>query len=585
MHPGKPPIRNQRQKPSRVEVAKSKRAFLFNAADTMTHEATGISEQAAVGIVEEHTTVLSALLTALLDRLVAAEADPTSNAETIAQHICSLAEEHKTKSPELLDRVLQKAVVDVLKGGICEPPRPNAGLRTALAVVDVAIVLVRMRQIDEKLPCTLLEFVFTFCTRKQLASSVFLIRDRFVAYRAASPSSLINVFMIKTAMSCINRDQKGSDPALSGRLQLMLAAALPVWHPSGLNRRAQFNTANEVEYNTALKEADSSEVDAALFKAFWGVQGFMRNPSLAESREAWSEARSAMDTIVSAFETLPCPGNVPVVHSNSNPKYMTSGSILRLQLVDIRVRRHVLVQYAIFLHHLELMGASAKSDRDAPGTEVRAKFCRSLFEQDGEGEQMKTRIFRLLEKESAGKFKKFILSVLQRERRWIDWKKGKGYKHLETGSKEIPKTFKRRTVLAPVPEVKASSNKKRRIQVADEDWERRQSSWDILPPGERMKPLKDPERCPVPAVEEVREQLLEDMNDTDITIDLKRKNDNKYVWRTLRMLLDESLDTLSKVIDVNAKGGHDLEKWVKEGHNAPLTSGPEADAFKQKEIA
>lgn len=529
-------------------------------------------------LVQTHAAALHDVLSALLSI-------PTGEdmkLGEVADNIYSVAEKHKMDSKELLGRAISKAVVDVLKGGICHDiSQANIEFRRALSIVDVSIALMRLRRVEEKLPCTLLEFVFTFCTRGQLSSSVNLIRSRFAAYRAASPSSKMDLFLIKTAVSCINRDQKGSDPELSGRLRLMLASALPVWHPSGMNRRGTFNTANENEYENALKESDCEGVDISLYKSFWGVQSFMRNPSLGETTGPWADATSSMDTVLSAFETLPCPAESPMAHDSSNPKYMTAGSILRLQMVDIRVRRHVLMQFLIFLHHLQVVGESHRSEKDTAAALAKAKFCKSLFEEGAAGDVLKVRIYKLLDKDSSGKFRRFISSLLQREKRWIDWKKHRGYKHLDANRKEAPKSFKRRAVLAPYPNSSKPLPKKRKQNGMESDWKTRQSSWKILPPSERMGPLTDPDRCPVPSLKDLKDELREDMNDPEVTEDSKRKNDTKYLWRSLRMLCEESVDTLSQVIDLNSKRGYNLEISV----SGAVAGSPQPESALSQDLA
>lgn len=534
-------------------------------------------EDAENDLVKRHEADLNEVHGALISLLLA----PNSSPESVAKELHMRVQKLTSDTMGLLTHVLRKAAVDILKGGIQDPSQPNSSFSNALAIVDCAIVLVHERHVDERLPCLLMEFVFTFCTRGQLANGVDEIRQRFAAYRAAALSTRTHIYLIKAAMSCINRDQKGSDPALSGRLRLMLAAALPVWHPSGLNRRGQFNEGSEIDYESALKEGDFKDVDVDLYKSFWGVQRFMQNPSLAETEDIWVDARLAMDAVLGAFETLAIPEEPSIVLESPSPKYMTAPSVLHLQLVDIRVRRHVLVQFAIFLHHLEVISDTIPSEKDSPAVQKKHAFCKSLFASGGEGQRAKDRVYALLERDSAGKFKRFIVSLLQRERRWIDWKKRAGYKHLNETRSEPPKTFKRRRVLSPVPG-STDSAPKRKQESGPEEWKLRQASWKVLPRSERMAPFKDPQRSLVPSVETLKDQLKEDMEDPDITEDVKRKNDTKFVWRSLRMLCEESLETLMQVIDTNSKTGYDLELCVKGKTSSSPAGEPTAESVEVK---
>lgn len=514
-------------------------------------------------VVQTHLSALNAVQEALISLLLA----PNSTPQTVATQLHAQLNHCPDPKP-ILHHILKKATVAVLKEALEEPSNAHSAFTNALAIVDCAIVLLRNRHVDEMLPCTLLEFVFAFCTRAQLSKGIDPIRQRFDAYRRATTTPRTHLYLIKAAMSCINRDQKGSDPVLSGRLRLMLAAALPVWHPSGLNRRGQVNEANKIDYEEQLKDDDSKHVDVALYKAFWGIQQYMQNPSLAEDEHTWRKPKAALEKVLDAYETITIPEGPGITLENPSPKYMTAPSVLQLQLVDVRVRRHVLVQIAIFLHHLEVVGETAPTEKEAPATQEKHLFCKSLFESGGEGDMLRGRVFALLERDSAGKFKRFISSLLQRERKWIDWKKRTGYKHLNDLGHEPPKVFKRRRVLSPIPDSSGPVSKKT-CPTGPREWQLRQSSWEVLPVSERMTPFKDPHRSMVPSVQTLKGQLKEDMDDPEITEDLKRKNDKKFVWRALRLLCEESMETVMQVIDSNSKSGYDLELWIKKEKGAP----------------
>lgn len=510
-------------------------------------------------LVSEHVSTMDAMQA----YLISLHSDRDSNIESIASQFHAQSQKYSPQGRGLLQRVLKRVTVDILKGSIQEPSNAEPAFLDALAIVDYAIELVRNRHIDEELPCKLLEFVFTFCTRGQLSRGVDAIRDRFNAYRQAT-SPRTPLYLIKAAMSCINRDQHGSDPVLSGRLRLILAAALPVWHPSGLNRRGQFNDGNGIDVESEMENANTSDFDAALYKAFWGVQEFMQNPSLAENQEVWSKVRVLIDKILDTFETINIPTDPGIAPESPSPKYMAAPSLLRLQLVDKHVRRHVLIQFVIFLHYLEAVGCTLPSEKDSPAAHKKFAFCNSLFESNGEGSVVKGRVYTLLDRDCAGKFKRFVASLIQRERKWIDWKKRTGYKHLKEPTGEAPRTFKRRRVLSPVPDSSESHTSQRRLDFPEE-WVLRQKAWTVPPKSVRMDPLSDLSRLKVSTVQDLKNHLREDKEDSDITDDAKRLNNSKFVWRALRLLCEESIATVLQIIEPVAEHGVDLERCLKTG--------------------
>lgn len=373
------------------------------------------------------------------------------------------------------------------------------------------------------------------------------------------------VLYVQVTVSLIDCDKSGYDPVLAGKLRLTSAAPLPVWHPSGLNRKAAYNTDIELDYETPLKYVqDTSGIDLALYKHVWSVQIWTRNPPMAERQDGWSLVQAGMDKVLEALETLQTARkDWQWNNEEDSVLYMVSPATLRLQLVDLRFRLRTLVQYVLFLKQLELMGDTLPSGKESADLLERIEFCKTLFAQGGEGDKMMTRVFKQMDRDSGGKFKRFILPLLQMDRKWVYFKRT-GYKHFYDGAGEAPKAFKRRAVLSSVPTLghdKARQELESFATGDNENWKKRQESWKV-PSNDRMAPLKDPDRWMAPGLETLKGQLREDCEDEDITEDMKRKNDTKFVWRSLRMLCEESVETLAQVADLKSKGGCNLERCI-----------------------
>lgn len=385
---------------------------------------------------------------------------------------------------------------------------------------------------------------------------------------------------IQVTVSLIDCDKAGYDPILAGKLRLMSAALLPVWHPSGLNRKAAYNTDIELDYEAPLKHVlNTAGIDLALYKHVWSVHVWTRNPSMAERRDGWSLVQTGMDKVLEALETLqPAKKDWQGSEEEESAMYMVSPTTLRLQLVDLRFRLRILVRYVLFLKHLELVGDTLPSGKESADLLARMEFCKALFMQGGEGDKMMTRAFKQMDRDSGGKFKRFVLPLLQMDQKWVYWKRT-GYKHFMAREGEAPKAFKRRAVLSPVPPLRGDKAPQELESLAlgdDEKWRKRQESWKV-PSSDRMAPLKDPDRWMVPKLETLKSQLKEDCEDEDITEDMKRKNDTKFVWRSLRMLCEESVATLAQVVDLKAKGGCNLESCITAESGKPKTDEPGKD--------
>ncbi|CAN8069885.1 unnamed protein product [Agarophyton chilense] len=393
----------------------------------------------------------------------------------------------------------------------------------ALYVVDIGTSLSVKERLDQHAPVTFLHYVFSFITLDDIVANLDAIRKRISALPRTPRRQL---YFIKLFQSAIERDTHGLNAVRSGRLRLMLAESLRAWHPSGMNRRGAY-----ASHPIAYDPLPEGHVDAALYNALWGLQKFLQNPSLAETDRSWKEAASALDTVIAAFEST-------AVRSDTVPygvDYPTSPNVLNLQLADTRFRRHMLVQYAIFLHHLETTASLATSEKDSQTLRQSVDFCATLFGRSGDGEKLKFRVLALLEKDEGNRLKRFVQSLFQRERVWLRWKRT-NYSHLETGVLKSPTVFKKRTVLWHQKDKTPGVN----------SWLQRIESLETQAEnGDLYGALSD--RSPVPGVEELVQALQEDFDESGLDEESKRKNDRKFKWRALRTLMDDDVGVLRQL--------------------------------------
>lgn len=513
-------------------------------------------------VLSQHDSMLDVCIA----KVSAALRAPDISASQLAQTAVASITSPKVNARDVLVLVFRKTMVDVLQPALTPDPEVRkTTFKLALTLVDASISLVAEKSVEGSLPPVLLELLFAFNTQAELARQIPAIRQRFEAFHAVTQDSKV-LFMIKAAMSCINRDKPGSNPRLTGYFRLMLASALPTWHASGLSRRIQFNNSNVIDYDSILNEQNAPNFDAALYRSFWRAQSVLSNPTLTESRDGWRDVSQAVSHVLSALETLP-PENKETTEDvtfisdavggqTTIPKYLTSPSILRRQLEDIRVRRQVLTQYAILLHLLEIGVPMIQPAKPSPAVEATAEYFRNLFKH-GEGSLLKSRVFHVLEKDSA-KFRRFITSMLRKERRWVGWKKKTlGFNHLMRKGVSAPSSFKRRKTKTVIGESEFEW-----LDYA-KGWKERQSAWQLPPQEERLYELKERGVEEPWSVEIFMMELKEDMRDTEITDDMKRKNDSKYVWRTLRTLFEEEIGGAIK-ISTREGGGCDLEAVVRD---------------------
>lgn len=316
---------------------------------------------------------------------------------------------------------------------------------TALCVVDAAIVLFSRQLISADLPGLLLQLVLLFAPISQLQEAVDQLKASFHLFGEASSemkSGIARLGVAKAVILCLRRASFSDNHVLSGKLRTCLMSSLPCWDKSGINKKGLFNADNETvlastgettttqfgslgEEHSRANTNKAQPEELAIYESFWGIQKYLSNPDMCENADTWAEFRGHVNTILSAFDSIPIQTSpAPPGPETRWPKFLTSKSLLRLQLSDVYLRRNVLVQLAILLQHLEL-----NVDVLAPRDEKLAKYWTEQFTSDsngrGDGVKLLSRVLSQLsglDDDRACGLKGFLLSVLARETKWIEWK-------------------------------------------------------------------------------------------------------------------------------------------------------------------
>lgn len=585
-------------------------------------------------LLAQHDARLDLFVTKLTSALYESTTTPTA----LADHALKLAQDASFDSSDfhrrdILTRALNKTLLQEIQR--------NAGFseKGGLGLVDVSIELARRDKILRQVPAQLLEILFVSHSQKRLVEAIPVIRTRFEALRGTCTARVQDAaYVIKSITSCMRHDSRASsirhdfratNPAFFGHLYLMLDAALPPWHPSCTRRQMSYSVAvfdealAPYDLENAVKgQFSESTVDIPLYRSFWTAYAAMKNPSLAESPAHWRHVSACMDRVLSAFRTVPPVKELDDVFSDQIveqkgresktemdttaiesekqdsklnktkttdgqknkkyksriPKHLTSPSILRLQMEDIKIRRHVLVQYAIFLQHLEVVSQQQSTEKDNAASKAGMDFCRTLFVPGGDGTRLKKSVFDILTSDDGTNFKHYVSGLLQRERHWINWKKNTGYGHLKPTSSVAPSVFKRRKVRSKISKYGTANR-----SIDNAPWRMRQSAWVVPPAKERAQPLLERAQAELWSEDVLKMELKEDMDDADVTDNMKRKNDSKYVWRTLRMLCEENLQCITSV--AQRDGTLDLEALIKTKQEARKSGGSEGPAIKKTESA
>ena len=266
--------------------------------------------------------------------------------------------------------------------------------------------------------------------------------------------------LLRTCNSITSRLVKTSDSSVLGSMFMFLSSNFSVSERSGVNLKGEFNSmetyldsedtfrdkANKVEAEKSLAKdgegrplADSKVIDYRLYKNFWGLQNTLATPmKVLDSQATWEDFLSNVDSVLSSLEAhqftseekeqlqkdyLKSKADPTSSASSSSstplfPKYLTSSTLLHLQLRDPLIHQNVLVQLLITFNYLSnpglRMGLPSKVPTKGDNTSVkdalrpyrqRARTC--LIETPPNGREVFAYVDNLLSENKEGRWSKW----------------------------------------------------------------------------------------------------------------------------------------------------------------------------------
>uniref|UniRef100_A0A8C8JMZ7 Death domain-containing protein n=1 Tax=Oncorhynchus tshawytscha TaxID=74940 RepID=A0A8C8JMZ7_ONCTS len=272
-----------------------------------------------------------------------------------------------------------------------------------------------------------------------------------------SVSSLVCIFHHETPSEpadLLRRLSKSQNTVFCGRIQLFLARLFPLSEKSGLNLQSQFNLDNITVFNKNEQEStlgqrpteekeDGMEVeegemgdeepgapapcsipiDYNLYRKFWTLQDYFRNPVQCYEKFSWITFLKYSDETLAVFksfklddmqaskrklEELRTAGGDHVYFA----KFLTSEKLMDLQLSDSNFRRHILLQYLVLFQYLK--------------GQVKFKSSSCILNDDQclWMEETTKLVYQLLKEipPDGDKFATMVEHVLNTEENWNSWK-------------------------------------------------------------------------------------------------------------------------------------------------------------------
>ncbi|XP_021120842.1 THO complex subunit 1 isoform X3 [Heterocephalus glaber] len=414
----------------------------------------------------------------------------------------------------------KKCTLDQAFRGILEEEIINhSSCENVLAIISLAIGGVTGGICTASTPFVLLGDVLD-CLPLDQCDTIFTFVEKNVAtWKSNTFYSAGKNYLLRMCNDLLRRLSKSQNTVFCGRIQLFLARLFPLSEKSGLNLQSQFNLENVTVFNTNEQESTlgqkhtedreegmdveegemgddeapttcSIPIDYNLYRKFWSLQDYFRNPVQCYEKISWKTFLKLMD----------------------------------LQLSDSNFRRHILLQYLILFQYLK----------------GQVKFKSSNYvltdEQSLWIEDTTKSVYQLLSENppDGERFSKMVEHILNTEENWNSWKNEgcPSFVKERTSDSKPTRVVRKRT--APEDFLGKGPNKK--ILMGNEELTR---LWNLCP--DNMEACKSDTREYMPTLEEFFEEAIEQADPENmVESEYKVVNNSNYGWRALRLLARRS---------------------------------------------
>ncbi|XP_069813820.1 THO complex subunit 1 [Dendropsophus ebraccatus] len=482
------------------------------------------------------------------------EAVPSKNIKhlvTVFSQVPGSENEKKPTLDQVFRVVLEEEIIN------------QASCDNCLAIISLAISGVTEGICTATTPFVLLGDVLD-CLPLDLCDKIFTFVEKNVGtWKSHTFYSAGKNYLLRMCNDLLRRLSKSQNTVFCGRIQLFLARLFPLSEKSGLNLQSQFNLENVTVYNVNEQEStlgqkqvedredgmeieegemgddeapnsSSIPIDYNLYRKFWSLQDFFRNPVQCYDKSSWKTFLKFSEEVLQVFksykldDTQASRKKIEELKSGGEhvyfAKFLTSEKLMDLQLSDSNFRRHILLQYLILFQYLK----------------GQVKFKSSnyvLMDDQSFWIENTTKLVHQLLCETppdGNKFSKMVEHILNTEENWNSWK-NEGcpsfVKERQPDSKPLKMSRKR-----PAPEDFLGKGSNKKILLGNEELTR---LWNLCP--DNIEACKSETREFMPSLEQFFEEAMEQADPENMVEDeYKVVNNSNYGWRALRLLARRS---------------------------------------------
>lgn len=427
------------------------------------------------------------------------------------------------------------------------------------------------------LPVILLTDAFEILPLGKCEETFLLVEEKVTVWKQDIFFNLCKNTLLRLCNDLLRRLSRSQNTVFCGRILLFLAKFFPFSERSGLNVVSEFNLDNMTVYGVkddglsmnsfddkekneeeAMEVDDIFKADHNLYKKFWSLQDFFRNPNQCYNKVPWKTFCLHTNDVLSAFSTIKLDdrsnrpkwedGDMEVTDAKTGrvqqyfAKYLTSPNLLELQLSDSNFRRYILLQFLIMFQYL-----------DTP-VKFKQETQKLSEEQISWTLEATDRVYQLLEATppDGAAFAKSIRHILKREELWSNWKnegcpefRPSGTSRTEEASKDNANGDKKTTstvsnarprrLKRSLGDQMREAAKRNKCVIGNNELNR---LWNLCP--DNMEACRSKDRDFLPTLESYFEEAIEQL-DPSVESQYKRVNEGNFGWRALRLLARRSL--------------------------------------------
>ncbi|KAM7379483.1 hypothetical protein PAMP_005030 [Pampus punctatissimus] len=460
---------------------------------------------------------------------------------------------NETEKKTTLDQALRGVLGDQIVG-------EKASCDDYLSLIYLSIDAVTEGICSATTPFLLLGDVLDSLPLDQCDKIFSFVEENVSTWKSNSFYTAGKNYLLRMCNDLLRRLSKSQNTVFCGRIQLFLARLFPLSEKSGLNLQSQFNLDNitvfnknehestlgqkhteEKEEGMEVEEGEMGEedspapcsipIDYNLYRKFWTLQDYFRNPLQCYDKFSWMTFLKYSDETLAVFKSFKLDDmqaskrKLEELRASSGEhvyfaKFLTSEKLMDLQLSDSNFRRHILLQYLI---HFQYLKGQVK---------FKSSSCILNDDQTTWIEETTKLVYQLLREipPDGDKFATMVEHILNTEENWNGWKNEGCPSFVK--ERPVDDKPKRPTRKRQAPEDFLGKGPDRKIFMGNDELTR---LWNLN--HDNMEACKSDIREFMPSLDEFFTEAIEQADPANMVEDeYKVVRNPNYGWRALRLL-------------------------------------------------